>query len=82
MRLTKRQLSLKFHVDDTTIYLWEKNKSRPSPAQIPKIIEFLGRDPFEIEPENLADKIKNYRRLHGIFSREALLAVLLGNYRR
>lgn len=56
MKLTKRRLSLKFHVDDVTIYLWEKNRVKPSLAQIPKIIEFLGRDPFEKETENLEDK--------------------------
>jgi DNA-binding transcriptional regulator YiaG len=35
-------------------------------AQIPKIIEFLGRDPFEKNAENLAEKIKEYRRIHGL----------------
>ena len=66
LRLTKVQFSLNFHVDDTTIYLWERNKVRPSLAQIPKIIEFLGRDPFEKNAENLADKIKEYRRVRGL----------------
>jgi transcriptional regulator with XRE-family HTH domain len=66
LKLTKRQLSLRLHVDDTTIYLWEKNKVRPSLVQIPKIIEFLGRDPFEKEAENLGDKIREYRRIHGL----------------
>jgi transcriptional regulator with XRE-family HTH domain len=66
LKLTKRQLSLKFHVDDTTIYLWEKNRIKPSLAQIPKIIEFLGRDPFEKESENLGDRIREYRRVHGL----------------
>ena len=66
MRLTKRQLSLRFHVDDTTIYLWEKNKVRPSLAQIPKIIEFLGSSPFEKEPVTLGDKVREYRRVRGI----------------
>jgi transcriptional regulator with XRE-family HTH domain len=66
LKLTKRQLSLKLHVDDTTIYLWEKNRVQPSLAQIPKIIEFLGRDPFETRPEKLGDKIREYRRIHGL----------------
>jgi len=47
LKLTKRQLSLNLNVSDITIYLWEKNKVRPSLAQVPKIIEFLGKDPFE-----------------------------------
>jgi transcriptional regulator with XRE-family HTH domain len=64
--LTKRQLSLNLNVSDVTIYLWERNKVRPSVAQIPKIIEFLGSDPFEKEAENIGDKIREYRRIHGL----------------
>jgi transcriptional regulator with XRE-family HTH domain len=66
LKLTKRQLSLKLKVSDITIYLWEKNRVRPSLAQIPKIIEFLGRDPFEKETENLGERIREYRRVHGL----------------
>ena len=66
LKLTKRQLSFFFNVSDITIYLWEKNKVEPSLAQIPKIIEFLGRDPFDKETENLGDKIREYRRIHGL----------------
>jgi len=76
LRLTKRQLSLRFHVDDTTIYLWERNIVQPSLAQIPKIIEFLGRDPFEKEAENLGDRIREFRRVHGLSQKK--LANLLG----
>jgi transcriptional regulator with XRE-family HTH domain len=66
LKLTKRQLSLRLHVDDTTIYLWEKNRVKPSLPQIPRIIEFLGRDPFEKKTENLGDKIREFRRIHGL----------------
>jgi transcriptional regulator with XRE-family HTH domain len=76
LKLTKRQLSLKFHVDDTTIYLWERNKVRPSLAQIPKIIEFLGNDPFEKKAENLGERIQEYRRVHGLSQKK--LAEQLG----
>ena len=38
----------------------------PSLAQIPKIIEFLGRDPFEKKNDNLADQIKDFRRIRGL----------------
>jgi transcriptional regulator with XRE-family HTH domain len=65
-KLTKRQLSLKFHVDDTTIYLWERNRVKPSLAQIPKIIEFLGRDPFEKKADSLAERIRDFRRVRGL----------------
>jgi len=76
LKLTKRQLSLNLNVSDITIYLWERNKVQPSLGQIPKIIEFLGRDPFESEARNLADKIKNYRRLHGLSQKK--LSEMLG----
>jgi len=76
LKLTKRQLSLRFNVSDVTIYLWEKNRINPSLAQIPKIIEFLGRDPFEKKTENLGEKIREYRRIHGLTQKK--LAEQLG----
>ena len=66
LKLTKAQLSFNLNVSDVTIYLWERNKVRPSLAQIPKIIEFLGRDPFEKKTENLAERIKDFRRIRGL----------------
>ena len=66
MKLSKRQLAVKLNVSDCTIYLWEKNRVEPSLAQIPRIIEFLGRDPFEKRMEGLGDKIREYRRIHGL----------------
>ena len=66
LKLTKRQLSLRFNVDDVTIYLWEKNRVDPALTQIPKIIEFLGRDPFEKKTENLGEKLREFRRTHGL----------------
>jgi transcriptional regulator with XRE-family HTH domain len=75
LKLTKRQLSLKLNVSDLTIYLWEKNRVGPSLAQIPRIIEFLGRDPFEKKTENLRDMIREYRRVQGLSQKK--LAKLL-----
>jgi transcriptional regulator with XRE-family HTH domain len=66
LKLTKRQLSRRFNVDDVTIYLWRKNRVKPSLAQIPKIVEFLGNEPFEKETENLGDNIREYGRIHGL----------------
>jgi transcriptional regulator with XRE-family HTH domain len=76
LKLTKLQLSRKLNVSDITIYLWEKNKVQPSLAQIPKIIEFLGCDPFEKKIEDLGDKIREYRRVHGLTQKK--LAEQLG----
>lgn len=49
---------------------------RPSPTQIPKIIEFLGQNPFEKETKYLADKIQKYRWVHGLTQKK--LAAQLG----
>jgi transcriptional regulator with XRE-family HTH domain len=37
---------------------------------------FLGRDPFEKQTENLGDKIREYRRIHGVTQKK--LAEQLG----
>lgn len=76
MRLTKRQIAGKINVSDLTVYLWEKNRVAPALAHIPKIIEFLGRDPFEIRAINLGDQIREYRRVHGLTQKK--LAEQLG----
>jgi transcriptional regulator with XRE-family HTH domain len=78
LKLTKRQLSLKLNVSDVTIYLWEKTRVQPSLAQIPKIIEFLGRDPFARKTEDLAEKLREYRRVHGL-SQKKLASMLSAN---
>jgi len=76
LKLSKHQLSLRLYVSDITIYLWERNRVDPSLAQIPKIIKFLGWDPFEKETENLGDRLREYRRIHGLTQKK--LAEQLG----
>jgi transcriptional regulator with XRE-family HTH domain len=66
LKLTKAQLSLNLNVSDVTIYLWERNKVKSSLTQIPRIIKFLGRDPFENEPAALGERIREYRRVQGL----------------
>ena len=75
LKLTKAQLSRNLNVSDITIYLWEKNRVKPSLAQIPKIIEFLGYDPLGKKLDSLGEKIKEYRRIHGLTKKK--LAELL-----
>ncbi len=53
-------------VEETSIYNWEKNLSNPSIKYIPKIIEFLGYIPFQLDTLSLGDQIKLYRKLRGI----------------
>jgi transcriptional regulator with XRE-family HTH domain len=77
LKLTKRQVSLRLNVSDITIYLWERNKVRPSLSQIPKIIELLGRDPFQREAATLSEKIREYRRVLAYNNYRNLVSLLI-----
>jgi len=59
-------LAKRFGIDEVMTYLWENNRVKPFSAQIPKIIDFLGRDPFEKRTENLEERIQEYRRVYGL----------------
>ena len=52
------------------------NIFKPSLTPIPELIEFIGPDPFVKETENLVEKIREYRRIHGLTEKE--LAEQLG----
>jgi DNA-binding XRE family transcriptional regulator len=66
LMLTQKEVAEALGVDKTTVQFWENNRVKPSLAQIPKIIEFLGYDPFESKPESQGDKIRAYRKLHSL----------------
>lgn len=76
LKLTQREVAEKLSVDKTTIQFWENNRVKPSLAQIPKIIKFLGRDPFEKKTDILGERIREYRRILGLTQKK--LADLLG----
>jgi transcriptional regulator with XRE-family HTH domain len=50
------ELSLELDVYESTIYKWEYGKTKPTPKNIQKIIEFMGYDPRIYNPL----KIENY----------------------
>jgi transcriptional regulator with XRE-family HTH domain len=70
----QRRLNLGMHQKDvaalvnattSTVTNWEKNRTSPRLYLIPQIIHFLGYDPFPPKVTNIAERIKNYRRLNG-----------------
>ena len=63
-------------VEETSVYNWENNRSKPKVYLLPKIIEFLGYIPFEVPSKTIGDRIKSYRKEHGLSQRK--LARLLG----
>jgi transcriptional regulator with XRE-family HTH domain len=76
LKLTQRELSGRLGVSKDTIRFWENSLAEPSLAKIPKIIEFLGYDPFEKETESLGARVRGYRRAHGLSQKK--LAERLG----
>jgi transcriptional regulator with XRE-family HTH domain len=65
LKLLQKEVAQKLGVDKASIHNWETHRTNPSLPIIPKIIEFLGYIPFETS-NNLAEKIKAYRKLLGI----------------
>jgi transcriptional regulator with XRE-family HTH domain len=73
--LTQLEVSKLLRVEENTICNWEMNQSRPRLYLLPKVIEFLGYKPFDLPEETIGDKIKAYRKEHGLSQRK--LAKLL-----
>ena len=73
--IRKRRLDLGLHQKDvavivnattSTVTNWEKNRSNVAIQFIPKIILFLGYDPFFEAKATMAQQIKQYRRWEGL----------------
>lgn len=45
---------------------WETDYAQPQIQYAPKIIEFLGYNPYKVETETMGGRVKNYRVLHGL----------------
>lgn len=60
---------------EESIYRWETNRNDPEIKYMPKIIEFLGYFPFEIDTSTIGGQIKRYRFLNGL-SQEHLATLL------
>jgi len=60
---------------DNIIY-WRVHETSPHISVYPKIIAFLGYNPFPVDTSTLAGRIKRYRTEHGL-SQEAF-AILCG----
>jgi transcriptional regulator with XRE-family HTH domain len=61
-------------VEESTVHNWEKDVSGIAIRVRPKIIQFLGYNPFPIHDESLGERIKIYRKSNGLsqknFARE------------
>ena len=67
MKLGLRQKDVRkfLNVDAFTVLNWEKGKTVPATRYLPRIVEFLGYDPFP-PPQTLGERIVAARRRLGI----------------
>jgi len=66
LHLLQKDVAGRLGVTEDSITNWELNRHEPHIMHYPKIIEFLGYIPFEIDTSTLGGKIKRYRYLKGI----------------
>lgn len=61
-----KELVLEFEIDRETLRAWENGLWEPFVKHYPKIIRFLGYNPFAHETKTLGGKIRKYRFEHGL----------------
>ena len=65
LALFQKDVALLLGVNEWTYHKWETNKTEPIISMYPKVIEFLGYDPFP-EPQTVGERFYAYRRRGGI----------------
>lgn len=75
LHIKKRRIELKLRQEDAAriievcsdaLRYWETERSIPRMENIPKVIKFLGYNPYQFETEILGGRIKYYRLLNGL----------------
>jgi transcriptional regulator with XRE-family HTH domain len=69
--LLQKEVAEKIGVDEASVHNWERNLTAPSLGLMPRVLEFLGYIPFQMETGSLGEKIKSYRWVLGL-SQKAL----------
>ena len=68
--LRQKDVAAELHVNEFTVCGWENNKKAPAVRYLPRIIEFVGYDPYPT-PRTLGEEIAARRRRLGL-SRKGL----------
>jgi len=63
--LFQRQVANELGTDETTLFRWERKMAQPQIRYFPRILKFLGYDPFPASV-TLADKLRAARRRLGL----------------
>lgn len=69
LRLLQGDVANIFHVCEDSITGWENGRSVPQIQYYPKLIEFLGYNPFPVDTDTVGGRIKKYRIEHGLSHR-------------
>lgn len=65
-RLLQTDVARLLNVTPDCITYWENNRSEPQVQYFPRIIEFLGYFPFELDTSKFEGRIKAYRYINGL----------------
>jgi transcriptional regulator with XRE-family HTH domain len=68
--LLQRNVAKALGVSISTVTNWEKHRTEPQLYLIPRIIEFLGYDPFSSYSKSVGQKLLQYRKSNGISQKE------------
>jgi len=66
LKLHQSDVAKIFDVCEDSITGWETQRNRPHIHYYPKMIEFLGYNPFPVDTDTLGGRIKKYRIEHGL----------------
>jgi DNA-binding transcriptional regulator YiaG len=56
----------RFNVSEDCVTYWENGRSKPQVQFYPKIIAFLGFNPFTVDISTFGGRIRQYRYEHGL----------------
>ena len=76
LKLRQEDVAQILHTTDDSVRFWETGRTQPQMQVVPRIIKFLGYNPFKVETKTLAGRVKNYRLLNGLNHEK--MAKLLG----
>ena len=66
LKLTQADVAKVFDICEDSMTGWENGRSKPQIQFYPKIISFLGYNPFSVDTSTLGGRIKYYRIIHGL----------------
>lgn len=70
LKITQKSLGQRLGVSKDCMTWWENGRSHPHIRYYPKLIEFLGYNPFPIDDKSIGGQIKKYRIENGLSFRK------------